>query len=185
MSSLHVERRMGPKSNQHAFTLVELLVVISIIAVLLTVLVPALQAAKQQAQAALCLAHQRSLAIAYVMYNDDNDGQLVGSYCTMPGTASPYESPWVCPPMQADGTYFGRGSATAPILAAAQPRARAAIRLRWKTACGAFVRASTFPTSTGIRTSIIAPATNGCTKGLISATVRSTRCISLTESRAA
>jgi len=112
MSSLHVERRMGPKSNQHAFTLVELLVVISIIAVLLTVLVPALQAAKQQAQAALCLAHQRSLAIAYVMYNDDNDGQLVGSYCTMPGTASPYESPWVCPPMQADGTYFGRGSAT-------------------------------------------------------------------------
>jgi len=110
MNSPHVKTRTETKGRQHAFTLVELLVVISIIAVLLTVLVPALQVAKQQAQGALCLAHQRGLAVAYVMYTDDNDGQLVGSYATMPGTASPFASPWVCPPMLADGTYFGRGS---------------------------------------------------------------------------
>jgi len=95
-----------------AFTLVELLVVIAIIAVLMSVLMPGLQMARNQAMAALCLSHQRSLAIAYVIYADDNDGHLVGCYNSMPGSEPPYESPWVCPPMLADGTYFGAGSAT-------------------------------------------------------------------------
>ena len=112
MYSPHVKTRMETKGRPRGFTLVELLVVISIIAVLLTILIPSLQAAKQQAQATLCLAHQRSLSIAYVMYTDDNNGQLVGAYSTMPGTGAPHAYPWVCPPMLADGTYFGRGSGT-------------------------------------------------------------------------
>ncbi len=112
MDSPHVETKTQPNSRLHGFTLVELLVVISIIAILLTVLIPALQVAKQQAQGALCLAHQRSLSMAYVMYTDDNDGQLIGCYNSMPGSAPPYAYPWVCPPMLADGTYFGAGSAT-------------------------------------------------------------------------
>jgi prepilin-type N-terminal cleavage/methylation domain-containing protein/prepilin-type processing-associated H-X9-DG protein len=55
------------------FTLVELLVVIAIMAVLLTLLTPALQKARSQAQAAVCLAHEKQFGVAWRYYADDND----------------------------------------------------------------------------------------------------------------
>lgn len=56
-----------------AFTLVELLVVISIIALLLSILMPSLQRAREQAKRILCLSNLKQLALAATNYTLDND----------------------------------------------------------------------------------------------------------------
>ena len=54
--------------RRHAFTLVELLVVIGIIAVLIALLMPALSGVKKKAQAIHCGANLRSIGQALTMY---------------------------------------------------------------------------------------------------------------------
>jgi prepilin-type N-terminal cleavage/methylation domain-containing protein/prepilin-type processing-associated H-X9-DG protein len=61
------------------FTLVELLIVIAILAILLTILSPALETAREQATGAVCMANQRTLAFAWTLYAEDNKGHLVGA----------------------------------------------------------------------------------------------------------
>jgi len=56
-----------------AFTLIELLVVISIIALLLSILMPALGQARQQARSAVCKSNLRQLLIANLGYAVEND----------------------------------------------------------------------------------------------------------------
>ncbi|GAJ23796.1 unnamed protein product, partial [marine sediment metagenome] len=54
----------GPRG----FTLVELLVVIAIIALLMAILMPALNRAKEQGKRAVCLSNLRQLTLAWIMY---------------------------------------------------------------------------------------------------------------------
>ncbi len=62
-----------------AFTLVELLVVIAIIALLMAILLPALELAKLKASAIVCLVNTKNLAVGWYMYAEDNDDRIMSS----------------------------------------------------------------------------------------------------------
>jgi len=61
-------------NKQKGFTLIELLVVIAIIALLLSILMPAIQRVKKQAQAVACLTRLRQWGLIFSMYINDNNG---------------------------------------------------------------------------------------------------------------
>ncbi|MHC4509852.1 MAG: type II secretion system protein, partial [Planctomycetota bacterium] len=63
-----------------AFTLIELLVVIAIIAVLMAILLPSLNLAKDQARRMHCISNVKNLTLAWMLYKDDHDGRLVGGH---------------------------------------------------------------------------------------------------------
>ncbi len=69
-----VSRLPSPVLPRSGFTLVELLVVISIIAILIALLLPALAAARQDADSVLCLSNERQLGLAVIEYQADNQG---------------------------------------------------------------------------------------------------------------
>ena len=67
------------RSNGAAFTLIELLVVISIIALLMALLLPSLQRARNQARAVVCQAHLKQWGTILALYTEDNQGRLPGT----------------------------------------------------------------------------------------------------------
>jgi prepilin-type N-terminal cleavage/methylation domain-containing protein/prepilin-type processing-associated H-X9-DG protein len=81
----------SPVSNRHraAFTLVELLVVIAIIGVLVALLLPAIQAARESARRAQCLNQLRQWSVAMHLYHDVNKRLPPG------GVSKPRRQTWV------------------------------------------------------------------------------------------
>jgi prepilin-type N-terminal cleavage/methylation domain-containing protein len=69
-------QRIGDNSGHGAFTLVELLVVIAVIALLVSLLLPAMARSKEYARSTQCRNNLRQWGEAYRMYADDNDDYL-------------------------------------------------------------------------------------------------------------
>jgi len=66
-----------PSLRPSAFTLVELLVVIGIIALLISILLPSLQKARRSATSIACQSNMKQVYIAFVMYAERNRGALI------------------------------------------------------------------------------------------------------------
>jgi prepilin-type N-terminal cleavage/methylation domain-containing protein/prepilin-type processing-associated H-X9-DG protein len=78
--------------HTRAFTLIELMVSISIIALLIAILLPALKKTRQAAQAVQCLSNQRQIGIAMTAYANRYDGYSPTTYDSAVGGPEKYWS---------------------------------------------------------------------------------------------
>ena len=92
--------RMRFQPHRAAFTLVELLVVISIIALLMGILVPALSRAKEKARRIACMGNVRQFIIGIQLYADDHDEYLPSGLSDFEDDPNDEHTPILSTPMR-------------------------------------------------------------------------------------
>ena len=86
--------------NRRGFTLIELLVVIAIIAILMAILMPALQRVRKQGRSVACLNRLKQWGLYFTMYTEDHNGNFMEGWEGR--TGSDNNNRWV----RAMGTYY-------------------------------------------------------------------------------
>jgi len=105
-------------AKHKAFTLIELMVVIAIIALLLSILLPSLQQARQQAWGVSCLSKEKQWGYYFGIFLNDHDGKFTGlDYHKWTDILEPYtkDSPGInfCPAATRTLNEGGRGAGAA------------------------------------------------------------------------
>jgi len=115
-------RQPTSTARNFGFTLVELLVVIGIIALLISILLPALNAARQSANTVKCASNVRQLATALLMYASENYGRFPPETLTGVTKMEWYDQDRIGKYLPKTGTFFnntndpGRYSVAGPIM---------------------------------------------------------------------
>ena len=87
--------RTAQSSRSLAFTLIELLVVIAIIAILAALLLPALARAKDKAKLTECINNEKQIAIALMIWSDENEDEFPWKVSVANGGSSLTPPEWI------------------------------------------------------------------------------------------
>lgn len=100
-----MRRRQHKPVRDRAFSLIELLVVVAVVALLAGLLLPALASARRAARASACLMNVRNLAVAHTMFMADNKERFIDAALSHGGLGDPRRS-W---PVQLEAYHGGEG----------------------------------------------------------------------------
>ncbi|MFC1604556.1 type II secretion system protein [Planctomycetota bacterium] len=92
--------------KRKGFTLIELLVVIAIIAILMAIIMPALNVVKKKAATTVCQSNTKNLSLGWYMYMGDNDGRIMSSEDNGVEQNGNYVG-WIGIPRDIDGNLHG------------------------------------------------------------------------------
>ena len=93
---------------EQGFTLIELLVVIAIVALLISIIVPSLNIARQKASSMACMSNVRHLSLGWYMYQQDHNGDMVSARMNGQPRSGGRVPGWVNQPYDSAGNLLSR-----------------------------------------------------------------------------